>query len=446
MLLSYVHEHQNLDLAKRLLCIFLRNKVPQKKNSFFSLFAGLVVASNLLLMITWVPAALVISQRYGFCCCFSSCCSCNSGNEINTLEPVRPVLSAPPIAVHHHNPAFANNNNNNNNAIEGLSSNNSPSVIPFDNCNVTSPPSSPNIQQSDPTSLRSSSSQSPPHSPRIPEQISFSDPVKDSVFMRSLKRACDIYAKFTNDIFDQFLPWLVLKPKAVWLVLLLALSGYSGYVVFYHPGLNLPDTPDFQLFDRNHVFERYDLEHKLNFWFVRNIQSSMANQLPIRIVWGLKPVDNSDHLNPASESTLELDPTFDIADPLSQDWLLQFCRNLLNQSFYRSTFGPMLPNCFIQTFKAWMSDRKCKDGSKNRYPCCSELRFPYPRWVFNQCIGDAMKDLYDTPLAFRLPGDAGPKFNKTSGRIAALVVEYDSTYLFSHSFYQMHKFFTEVPN
>ncbi len=38
----------------------------------------------------------------------------------------------------------------------------------------------------------------------------------------------------------------------------------------------------------------------------------------------------------------------------------------------------------------------------------------------------AVEDLYETPTQLWIPGVAGPKFNITTGRVAAAVVEYDS--------------------
>lgn len=172
-------------------------------------------------------------------------------------------------------------------------------------------------------------------------------------------------------------------------------------------------------------------------------------KLPLRFVWGVLPEDNGNYMNPYSKGTLQLDPTFDIADPLSQMWLLNFCRELRAQPFYLSTLGPLLPNCFIESFLSWMQ-RRCKDPIDNidRTPCCETHPFPYERKVFEKCIVEAIAALYETPTAYYMPGVAGPKFSRDISvpTIRAVVVEYDSSYSYSLSYRYVERFFLQVEN
>lgn len=171
-------------------------------------------------------------------------------------------------------------------------------------------------------------------------------------------------------------------------------------------------------------------------------------KLPLRFVWGVLPTDTGNYLDPQSRGQLKLDPTFDMSDPKSQTWLLNFCRHLRQQPFYQSTLGPLLPNCFIESFMASMQ-RRCFDSfdNINRTPCCESVKFPYNRSVFDTCIVDAIADLYETPSEFFIPGVAGPKFSKDQyPTIKVVVVEYDSNYTYSMSYNYMHQFFTDVEN
>ena len=45
------------------------------------------------------------------------------------------------------------------------------------------------------------------------------------------------------------------------------------------------------------------------------------------------------------------------------------------QSFYSPSPGPMLSNCFMETFSEWM-ERPCKAGltGEDRAPCCQASR------------------------------------------------------------------------
>lgn len=83
------------------------------------------------------------------------------------------------------------------------------------------------------------------------------------------------------------------------------------------------------------------------------------------------------------------------------------------------------------------------DGS-NREPCCEASPFPYSEKVFNKCIIEAIQDLYSTPSTLFVPGVAGPRFNKTSLAIQAIVIEFESNVTFSLSYQEMDDFYNQV--
>jgi hypothetical protein len=59
----------------------------------------------------------------------------------------------------------------------------------------------------------------------------------------------------------------------------------------------------------------------------------------------------------------------------------------------------------------------------------------------------AVKDLYETPAQFFLPGVAGPRFSKsTPHRVDAVVIEYDSNISYSLSYTEMNEFYRQVEN
>ena len=153
--------------------------------------------------------------------------------------------------------------------------------------------------------------------------------------------------------------------------------------MLYWPRFRLPDSPDFQLFSSDHPFEIYDTKFKNMFWFekvytvsVRRapgspnqritqlssnfspLQDTETFKLPIRFVWGVKPIDNGNYLIPSSRGDLHLDNNFNISSIESQVWLLNFCKEFKKQSFYQMRVGPpMLPNCFIENFIRTMERR-----------------------------------------------------------------------------------------
>lgn len=175
-------------------------------------------------------------------------------------------------------------------------------------------------------------------------------------------------------------------------------------------------------------------------------------------MWGVQPIDNGNYLDPTSRGKLYLDDTFNVSAKESQQWLLDFCKNLKKQPFYQSNFGNfLLPNCFIENFITSMS-RACIDSmsEQDRTPCCEVSAFPYSPEIFDYCLPESISNLYETPRFYFLPGVAGPKFekpivNETTGlvprnnltvitKVKAVVVESDSTQSFTMSFTEMYKF------
>ncbi|XP_034948798.1 protein dispatched [Chelonus insularis] len=267
--------------------------------------------------------------------------------------------------------------------------------------------------------------------------------------------------------FSDLLMRLVIGLRWLWISTLGAIVLIGGVIVFSYPGLRLPNSPDFQLFDSSHLFERYTSLYAPKFWFEKSDMGEGAGLLPLRFVWGIKPYDNGDYLDPASRGELIWDETFNITDKESQLWLEQFCRNLRTQPFYHNTLGPLISNCFIESFRSWMA-RRCEDVINpqiSRAPCCESSTYPYTPEVLSRCVAEASADLYRTPAYLWTRGGVvagGIKYLKDSvklqvdennitlpmplPKIMALIVEYDSTYSYSLSFTEMNEFYNKVEN
>ncbi|KAJ8665715.1 hypothetical protein QAD02_007377 [Eretmocerus hayati] len=250
----------------------------------------------------------------------------------------------------------------------------------------------------------------------------------------------------------------------MWSSLLLAIGIGSCLVVFYYPGIQLPDSPNFQLFDISHPFEQYDMVYKIRFGFERQEMNMTYNALPLRFVWGIMPTDNGNHLDPESLGSLDFDPTFNATTRSSQIWLQDFCRNLTMQPFYRKISGLITPNCFVESLQQWMN-RPCKDRNSpiiDYTPCCNSSIFPYEPSVLKQCSAEAIAELHRLPtdlwdsksaagLKFRQNnhGYSKEKYNVSDSRkfipeIQVVIVEYYSVYNFSLAYTHMDKFYTEV--
>ena len=118
--------------------------------------------------------------------------------------------------------------------------------------------------------------------------------------------------------FEKTLPDSIIRPRFVWVVLLGSIIMASVMTVFYYPKLKLPDKEQFQLFKASHIFEKYELVYKRYFGFEKDEQQDISYKMPLRFVWGIKPLDQGDYLDPASKGEIAYDKTFDISSTDSQ--------------------------------------------------------------------------------------------------------------------------------
>uniref|UniRef100_A0A1A7WAR8 Protein dispatched homolog 1 n=2 Tax=Iconisemion striatum TaxID=60296 RepID=A0A1A7WAR8_9TELE len=242
--------------------------------------------------------------------------------------------------------------------------------------------------------------------------------------------------------FEKVLPCIVIRLRYLWLFWFLAITVGGAYVVCVNPKMKLPslELAEFQVFRSSHPFERYDAEFKKLFMFER-VNHGEDLHMPITIIWGVSPVDNGDPLNPKNKGKLMLDTSFNIANPASQLWILNFCQKLRNQSFVFQSEEQDFTSCFIETFKQWMENQDCDEASV--YPCCSQSTFPYKKDVFELCIKRAIMEL-DRSTSYHLDSKTpGPRFD-INDTITAIVLEFQSTYLFTLAYEKMYQFYREV--
>ena len=73
---------------------------------------------------------------------------------------------------------------------------------------------------------------------------------------------------------ESFLVRLVMCVPWVWVTVFGVVGVLSAVVVFYWPGLQLPETPDFKLFVSRHPFEVYESQYRKKFWFEKSFAVS----------------------------------------------------------------------------------------------------------------------------------------------------------------------------
>ncbi|CAH6789619.1 Disp1 [Phodopus roborovskii] len=263
-----------------------------------------------------------------------------------------------------------------------------------------------------------------------------------AVVCQKCRRVLFAISEASRIFFEKVLPCIVIKFRYLWLIWFLALTIGGAYVVCVNPKMKLPslELSEFQVFRSSHPFERYDAEFKKLFMFER-VHHGEELHMPITVIWGVSPEDSGNPLNPKSKGKLTLDSTFNIASPASQAWILHFCQKLRNQTFFYQTDQQDFTSCFIETFKQWMENQDCDEPAL--YPCCSHCSFPYKQEVFELCIKKAIMEL-DRSTGYHLNNKTpGPRFD-INDTIRAVVLEFQSTFLFTLAYEKMQQFYKEV--
>ena len=184
-----------------------------------------------------------------------------------------------------------------------------------------------------------------------------------------------------SKVFEDWLPKAVIKLRYIWITLLVCLTVGFLCVNFVKPGLQLPNTSDFQVFSSSHPLENYYLNYKSYFRFTSSQQSG---GMWLELFWGIKLEDNGNHLNPDDYGTLQLDENFDKSSLFSsagQKFLRSLCQSIEKQPFF-VTF-PSSDTCPIEAF--------IKTCTSPGTACCGvNASFPFPADTAEGCLRTAL--------------------------------------------------------
>ena len=184
-----------------------------------------------------------------------------------------------------------------------------------------------------------------------------------------------------SKVFEDWLPKAVIELRYVWIALLGCLTVGFLCVNFVKPGLQLPNTSDFQVFSSSHPLENYYLNYKSYFRFTSSQQSG---GMWLELFWGIKLEDNGNHLNPDDYGTLQLDESFDksnLFSPAGQKFLRYLCQSIEKQPFF-VTF-PSSDTCPIEAF--------IKTCTSPGTACCGvNASFPFPADTAEGCLRTAL--------------------------------------------------------
>ncbi|XP_069807219.1 protein dispatched homolog 2 [Dendropsophus ebraccatus] len=261
-------------------------------------------------------------------------------------------------------------------------------------------------------------------------------------FYQKLKSIHGTLSETSKLLFEKLLPCGVIKFRYIWICWFAALAAGGVYIACVSPKLKLPssDMSSVQMFRLSHPFERYDAEYCHQFMFEHQ-EHGEGQHMPITLIWGIMPVDNGDHLNPAMNGTLIRDTAFSIHTADNQRWLMELCQKVRNQSFYFPDQNKKSNICFMEDFHRWMESRQCSQSDQNHNLCCNQFSFPYSRDLLLHCIkmmvteqgGGAGPEAYDI----------GTRFD-AQGNLTALVLEFQTIYHYSFNYSITRKFYNTL--
>ncbi|XP_038059449.1 protein dispatched homolog 1-like [Patiria miniata] len=225
--------------------------------------------------------------------------------------------------------------------------------------------------------------------------------------------------KIVKSFFEKTLPSFVLRLRYIWIVFFFLLGVGGAVVIFYRPGVRLPSVAENQFLILSHQFEQYDFIYKDQFAFANKNKP----YVPGYVVWGVEAVDNGNLWDPDDWGTFSPRQDFVFSSPLDQQWLMDFCQDLRNQTFFKSD-APY--DCFIERMEALM-EQPCVVNpvtGQDASPCCGQSSFPYPSSVFDVCLS-RFHDLGYIPSL---------RFSKDNSSLAVVTIPFTMSYRQSLSY------------
>ena len=246
---------------------------------------------------------------------------------------------------------------------------------------------------------------------------------------------CECCHKASSAVYDKYIPLIIEKGRFVWVLLFLGVGGAGFVVIFYKPGLKLPQSQDFQLFPDNMKLEKWDRDVKFQF------KTGPSWKIPIVFTWGVKCKDNRNAMDPDDQGSqdLEYDDKFDFFSEKSQIAMKKFINNARRYKYFDQT-NMKLPSVwdFIISEQKQMCTSNYSISVIGKECCENILKFPVPKKL-DHCI----KKFLATPYYSSAPVLNYPLFND-QGQAKVLIFQADTTFPFSLSYEEMHEHYQSL--
>lgn len=206
----------------------------------------------------------------------------------------------------------------------------------------------------------------------------------------------------------------------------------------------LPSIKDHNLLASWHHFELFDSITR-DYFVSDNSLDGGRNNLSMRFIWGIKPLETSEYFIPDIEGDFELE-SLDLSSKQSQVYLLEFCRLVRSSAYYTREVGFNKNNCFMDEYRSLMQ-RGCRDIDGNSLkPCCSLSHFPYKKRLFKKCLKQFLPTLARNTLVYSNRKTAGLRFNSNFTQVTALVVEFVSNVAYDAGYEELKEFYSYMRN
>ena len=205
---------------------------------------------------------------------------------------------------------------------------------------------------------------------------------RSSDYELPVSKVIKFLSNITDVFFNKYLPKALYKLRFFWIVLFAALGIGMAVVTFWKPGLSLPTSKNLQMFTSSNSLEQFDLKHKNEFFFTEDNDSSLT----IYVVFGIKAVDNGYYFNPDDNGYLEYSNSR-IEIENEQEWLLNVCQSVKNESFYVSSTTCQFIESFFTSLQSTCTE--------NNTQCCEQTIPVTPPNYFLFCFYQSLDQNYE---------------------------------------------------
>lgn len=168
--------------------------------------------------------------------------------------------------------------------------------------------------------------------------------------------------------------------KARFIVMAIAIAAFVVSCIFASK-IDLPVSSDVRLLNTDNQFE-INYQRRFNILHDSLIRQSGSS---VFVMWGVKPADTGDQLNPASFTQLVLDESFDPSKTEAQIYLRDFCDKLFATEYAQPADDSPCP---INSFDQWLQQQTMLERPTREYArfCAGASGLPMNEADFHSCL------------------------------------------------------------